>query len=136
MLRDKYCGNESKNRLMRKKSSFCVNFFTSFIFEPKTPEFSGGFGHPLRVFLHKKFPQLMIEKKRYSTTNSVQYIGLHKAQSALEKRKTPCTLQWKVHPGQFQPYVQKGDVLPFVLHIGMGLSDKRFLRYRQNGFEN
>ncbi len=29
----------------------------------------------------------MIEKKRYSTTNSVQYSGLHKAQSALEKRK-------------------------------------------------
>ena len=47
----------------------------------------------------------MIEKKRYSTKNCVQYSGLHKAQSALEKRKTPCTLQWKVHPGEIQPYM-------------------------------
>ena len=57
-----------------------------------------------KFFLHKKIPKLMIEKKRYSTTNSVQCSGLHKAQSALENRKAPCTLQWKVHPGQFQPY--------------------------------
>ena len=32
-------------------------------------------------------------------------------------------------------HVQKGDVLLFVLHIDTGLSDKRFLRYRRNGFD-
>ena len=32
-------------------------------------------------------------------------------------------------------YVQKGDVLPFVLHTVTGLSDKWFLRYRRNRFE-
>ena len=28
------------------------------------------------------------------------------------------------------------DVLPFVLHIGTGLSDKRFLRYSGSGYDN
>ena len=32
-------------------------------------------------------------------------------------------------------YVQKGDVLLFVLHIGTGLSDKWFRRYRRNRFK-
>jgi uncharacterized membrane protein len=27
------------------------------------------------------------------------------------------------------------DVLPFILHTGTGLGDKRFLRYRQNRFD-
>ena len=32
-------------------------------------------------------------------------------------------------------YVQLGDVLPFVLHIGRGLSDKWFQRYSCSGFD-
>ena len=88
-----------------KNHWFSPIFFTSFIFDWKTPKFLRFFGHPLRVVLHKKIPELMIEKKRYSTTNSVQYSGLHKAQSALENRKAPCTLQWEVHPGWDLPYV-------------------------------
>ena len=32
-------------------------------------------------------------------------------------------------------YLQLGDVLPFVLHIGRGLSDKWFLRYSCSGFD-
>ena len=32
-------------------------------------------------------------------------------------------------------YGQWKDVLPFVLHIGTGLSDKRFLRYSGSGFD-
>ena len=32
-------------------------------------------------------------------------------------------------------YLQLGDVLPFVLHIGRGLSDKWFRRYSCSGFD-
>ena len=32
-------------------------------------------------------------------------------------------------------YGQWKDVLPFVLHIGTGLSDKRFQRYSVSGFD-
>ena len=32
-------------------------------------------------------------------------------------------------------YSQLDDVLPFVLHIGSGLSDKRFSRYSHYGFD-
>ena len=98
---------------MRAKRVWCVKyhlflpiFLTPLFLTKNRLNFWEFLGHPLSVFWHKKFQQLMIEKKRYSTTNSVQYSGLHKAQSALEKRKTPCTLQWKVHPGPDWPYAQ------------------------------
>ena len=68
---------------------------------------------------------------RHMNLSMVFLQGVPKKMRHLFSLISPCVLMLQ----DYALYGQLEDVLPFVLHIGSGLSDKRFSRYSVYGFD-